>query len=156
MVQRLKLLKDVLSVFLNRRHGLALLERVHASNLSVEDRALVRRILRAMLRLSEDRGHEVSESDAPAARDGQRDTAHCARVACYEPPKLFPLLGRVPGGGSRPGPRGPSGGVHQPMETLPLSAADGEALIARVYQSNLSAADARVVEQVVRMLLWVV
>lgn len=42
------------------------------------------------------------------------------------------------------------------METLTLSAADGEALIARVYQSNLSAVDARVVEQVVRMLLWVV
>jgi hypothetical protein len=42
------------------------------------------------------------------------------------------------------------------METLTLSATDGEALIARVSQSNLSAADARVVEQVVRMLLWVV
>ena len=75
MVQRLKLLKDVLRVFLNRRHGLALLERVHASNLRVEDRALVCRILRAMLRLSEDWGHEVSSSDAPAARDAQRDTA---------------------------------------------------------------------------------
>lgn len=70
MVQRLKLLKDALSVFLNRRHGMALLERVHASNLSVEDRALVRRILRAMLRLSEDRGHALSSSEAPAAHDG--------------------------------------------------------------------------------------
>ena len=46
--------------------------------------------------------------------------------------------------------------MHTPVDNLTLSVADGEALIARVYQSNVSTADARLVEQVVRMLLWVV
>ena len=46
--------------------------------------------------------------------------------------------------------------MHKPVDPLTLSAVDGEALIARVYQSNVSAADAHLVEQVVRMLLWVV
>jgi len=32
MLQRLKVLKDVLSLYLNRQTGLALLERVHASD----------------------------------------------------------------------------------------------------------------------------
>ena len=32
MFQRLKVLKDVLSLYLNRQTGLALLERVHASD----------------------------------------------------------------------------------------------------------------------------
>jgi hypothetical protein len=37
-----------------------------------------------------------------------------------------------------------------------LSAEAGEALIARVRQSNLSADDAGVVERVIRMYFWVV
>ena len=32
MLQQLKLLKDLLGVYLNRRQGMAFLERVHASN----------------------------------------------------------------------------------------------------------------------------
>ena len=51
MWQRLKLLKDLLGVYLNRRHGMAFLERVQASNLGEADRDLVTRILRAALRL---------------------------------------------------------------------------------------------------------
>jgi hypothetical protein len=45
--------------------------------------------------------------------------------------------------------------VKKPADNVTLSAAEGEALIARVYQSNLSAADAGVVEQVIRMYFWV-
>src|SRR5262245_24027399 len=47
MWQRLTLLTALLSVFLNRWHGRALLARVQASNLGEADRALVTRILRA-------------------------------------------------------------------------------------------------------------
>jgi len=76
MLQRLALLKDLLGVFLNRRHAMALLARIHASNLSADDRDFVRRILRAMLRLPEERGHKPSAlREVPAARCDQRDPA---------------------------------------------------------------------------------
>ena len=66
MWQRLKLLTALLGVFLNRRHGRALLARVHASNLGEADRALVIRILRVTLRLPDAPVHERSARDAPA------------------------------------------------------------------------------------------
>jgi transposase len=45
--------------------------------------------------------------------------------------------------------------VKKPTQNVTLSAVEGEALIARVHQSNLSADDAGVVEQVIRMYFWV-
>ena len=65
MLQRLKLLKDLLGFYLNRQHGIALLERVQASNLSDADRALVTRIIRAMLKLPDASGQEPSAPEAP-------------------------------------------------------------------------------------------
>lgn len=44
----------------------------------------------------------------------------------------------------------------QPPPSLTLSAQEGESLIARVHESGLSAEDAGVVEQVIRMYFWVV
>lgn len=46
--------------------------------------------------------------------------------------------------------------VQKPANNVTLSAEAGEALIARVHQSNLSADDAGVVERVIRMYFWVV
>ena len=60
MLQQLKLLKDLLGVYLNRRQGMAFLERVQASNLSDTDRALVTRIIRATLKLPDAPGQEPS------------------------------------------------------------------------------------------------
>ena len=65
MFQRLKLFKDFLGVYLNRRQGIAFLERVQASNLSDADRALVTRIMRATLKLPDDCGQEPSAPEAP-------------------------------------------------------------------------------------------
>jgi hypothetical protein len=45
--------------------------------------------------------------------------------------------------------------VHKPAQNMTLNAEEGEALIARVHQSTLSAADAGVVEWVIRMYCWV-
>jgi hypothetical protein len=45
--------------------------------------------------------------------------------------------------------------VNNPAENVTLSTAEGEALIVRVHQSNLSADDAGMVERVVRMYFWV-
>ena len=45
--------------------------------------------------------------------------------------------------------------MKKPAQNVTLSAAEGEALIARVHQSNLRADDAGVVEQVIRMYFWV-
>jgi transposase len=45
--------------------------------------------------------------------------------------------------------------VKKPADTVTLSAEEGEALIARVHQSNLGADDAGVVEWVIRMYCWV-
>jgi len=69
MFQRLKLLKDVLGLYLNRQKGMALLERVDASDLSDDDRTRVSRILRTMLRLPDEPGHKpsVPEASAPSA-----------------------------------------------------------------------------------------
>jgi len=65
MLQRLKLLKDLLGVYLNRQQGIALLERVQASNLSDADRALVTRIMRATLKLPDAPVQEPSSPEAP-------------------------------------------------------------------------------------------
>jgi len=46
--------------------------------------------------------------------------------------------------------------LKKPGENLKLSAEEGEALIARVHQSNLPRADAGMVEQIIRMYFWVV
>jgi transposase len=46
--------------------------------------------------------------------------------------------------------------VHKPVDTLTLSAEDGEALIARVHRSDLPRADAETVEWVIRMYFHVV
>ena len=46
--------------------------------------------------------------------------------------------------------------MMQPPTSLTLSAQEGESLIARVHESGLSAEDAGVVEQVIRMYFWVV
>jgi hypothetical protein len=69
MFRRLKLLKDVLGLSLNRQKGMALLERIHASDLSDEDRARVSRIMRTILRLPDEPGQEPSlpEASAPSA-----------------------------------------------------------------------------------------
>lgn len=80
MFQRLKLLKDLLGIYLNRRHRLAFLERVQASNLSAADRDLVTRIMRTTLRLPDDQVQEPSAPEAPvpsapAARRRQRHTS---------------------------------------------------------------------------------
>src|SRR5574341_638441 len=45
--------------------------------------------------------------------------------------------------------------VKKPADKATLSAEEGEALIARVHQSNLGAEDARIVEWVIRMYFWV-
>jgi hypothetical protein len=74
MIQRLKLLKDVLGLYLNRQRGMALLERVQASDLSDDDRARVSRIMRTMLKLPEDPGQEPSSAAAsdPSAHVSRR------------------------------------------------------------------------------------
>jgi hypothetical protein len=77
MLQRLKLLKDFLSVYLNRQQGMAVLARVQASNLSDADRVLGTRIIRATLKMPDAPGHEPS---APEAPDHTAQTSHhCPR-----------------------------------------------------------------------------
>jgi hypothetical protein len=78
MWQRLKLLTALLGVFLNRRHGRALLARVHASNLGEADRDLVTRIMRATLRLSDAPVHERPARDAPAAPASRDHDRHAS------------------------------------------------------------------------------
>lgn len=51
MLQRLKLFKNLLGLYLNRQQAKELLEQVQASNLSAADRDRVSHILRLMLRL---------------------------------------------------------------------------------------------------------
>jgi hypothetical protein len=74
MCQRLKLLKDVLGLYLNQQKGMALLERVQTSDLRDEDRARVSRIIRTMLKLPEDPGQEPSSPEAsdPSAHASRR------------------------------------------------------------------------------------
>jgi len=78
MFQRLKVLKDVLSLYLHRPAGLALLERVHASDLSDADRDHVSRIMRTMLKLPAGPVHEppVPEASAPSAHTSRRRQRH--------------------------------------------------------------------------------
>ena len=45
--------------------------------------------------------------------------------------------------------------MKKPADTVTLSADEGEALIARVHQSNLGVEDARIVEWMIRMYFWV-
>lgn len=45
--------------------------------------------------------------------------------------------------------------MNKPAENVRLSAEEGEALIVRVHQSNLSADDASAVEWMIRMYFWV-
>ena len=45
--------------------------------------------------------------------------------------------------------------VQKPVDNVTLRAEEGEALIARVHLSNLAQADARVVEQIIRLYCWV-
>jgi flagellar basal body-associated protein FliL len=54
MFQRLKSLKDLLVLYLNRRQAKALLEQVQASNLSDDARDRISQILRLMLRLPDE------------------------------------------------------------------------------------------------------
>ena len=67
MIQRCKRRKDVLGLSLNRQRGLALLERVEASDLSAEDRARVNHIMRTILTLPDDPGQEPSSPAASAS-----------------------------------------------------------------------------------------
>ena len=76
MLQRIKLLKALLGVYLNRQQGIALLERVQASNLSDADRALVTRIMRATLKLPDVPVHEPFSPEAP---DHAAHTSRCRR-----------------------------------------------------------------------------
>jgi len=63
MFQRLKLLKDLLGLYLHRQQAKALLEQVQASNLSAEARDRISQILRFMLRLPDE---WLQESSSPA------------------------------------------------------------------------------------------
>ena len=45
--------------------------------------------------------------------------------------------------------------MKKPADNVTLNAEAGEALIARVHQSNLALADAGMVEQIIRMYFWV-
>ena len=46
--------------------------------------------------------------------------------------------------------------MQKPVEPLTLSSEDGEALIVQVHQSNLPAAVATKLEQIVRLYFWLV
>jgi hypothetical protein len=74
MFRWLKLLKDVLGLSLKRQKGMALLERIHGSDLSDEDRARISRIMRTMLRLPDKLGQEPSspEASSPSALASRR------------------------------------------------------------------------------------
>ena len=54
MLQRLKALKTLLGLYLNRRQAKALLEQVQASDLNDAARDRISQILRLMLRLAKD------------------------------------------------------------------------------------------------------
>jgi len=54
MFQRLKMLKNLLGLYLNRRQARALLEQVQASDLNDDARDRISQVLRWMLRLPED------------------------------------------------------------------------------------------------------
>jgi hypothetical protein len=77
MFPRLKQLKDILGLYLNRHKGMALLARIQASDLSAEDRTRLSRIMRTMLKLPEEPGQESEASDpcTPASRRRQRHSS---------------------------------------------------------------------------------
>jgi hypothetical protein len=72
MLQRLKRLKEVFGLYLNRQKGMALLERVVSSDLSAADRARVSRIIRTMLKLPDEPGKQPSSPEATASRRRQQ------------------------------------------------------------------------------------
>lgn len=74
MFQRLKLLKALLGLYLNRQKGMALLERIQTSDLSAADRARLSRMLRTLLTLPAEPGQETEASapGMPASRCRQR------------------------------------------------------------------------------------
>jgi transposase len=72
LLHRLKRLKDVVSLSLNRQKGIELLERIASSDLSAADQARVSGILRTMLKLPDGPGHPPSSPEVPAARRRQR------------------------------------------------------------------------------------
>jgi hypothetical protein len=80
MLQRLKLLKDLLGLSLRRRQAMALLERVQASHLSDDDRNRVSPILRAMLRLPDESVQEPSALEAPCPQGKSQRQRHCAQA----------------------------------------------------------------------------
>jgi hypothetical protein len=67
LLQRLKLLKDLLGLYLNRRQAKELLEQVQASTLSADARDRVSEILRFMLRLPDESLPERSSLAPPLA-----------------------------------------------------------------------------------------
>jgi hypothetical protein len=81
MLQRLKLLKSVFGLYLHRQKGLALLERVRASDLSAADRARVSRILQTMLKLPDDHGQEPSSPEASHSSAATASARRCQRHA---------------------------------------------------------------------------
>jgi hypothetical protein len=88
MWQRLQLLTRLLGLFLSRYQGMALLERVQASSLSENDRALVTRIMRVTLQLPDAPEDEPSAPDAPwPARPTPQGKAtrprHAATTSCH-------------------------------------------------------------------------
>jgi len=91
MFQRLKLLKDLLALYLNRRQAKALLEQVQASNLSADARDRVSAILRFMLRLPDASFPERSSPAPPLS----------ARPTPPRPPKHPGQSGHASHHGSR-------------------------------------------------------
>jgi hypothetical protein len=73
MLPRLKLFKHLLGLYLNPHQGMALLERVQASNVSDADQDRVTRIIRATLKLPDDPG------DEPASPEAHAPSAHASR-----------------------------------------------------------------------------
>jgi len=76
MLQRLKLLKDFLALYLRPHQGIALLERVQASHLGEADRARVSHILRVMLRLPAASLQEPSAPQAPFPQGKTKRQGH--------------------------------------------------------------------------------
>jgi hypothetical protein len=79
MFQQLKLLKDVFGLYVKRQKGRELLERIESSDLSAEDRARVRHILRTMLKLPDAPGQQpdAPEASAPSMPPSRRRPRPC-------------------------------------------------------------------------------
>jgi hypothetical protein len=96
MLQRLKLLKAFLGVYLNQQQGMAFLERVQASNLSEADRALVTRIIRATLKLPDAPGQEGLGEVVEGALAAVTPVAFAAGAVVVLPPGID-VLALAPG-----------------------------------------------------------